>query len=165
VDTWALSAADTNEVLSMEHTRSCLDRIGPRAGDRLFTNRRRAILEFIEDTSPGIHDTLLSACDEERYRLLGHRGHHGSCTENFRAALAELGIPAPRIPSPWNLFENVTTGAGGTLEIAPPLSRPGAYVLLRALIDAIVVFSACPMDIAPTNGPDRRPKDVELVVD
>src|SRR6476469_9277862 len=115
VDTWALSSADPEEVLSMEHTRSCLDKITPRAGDNLFTNRRRPILHLATDSSPGIHDTLLSACDEERYRLLGFEGKHRSCTENFHSALAELGIAAPRIPSPWNLFENVRMDDNGML--------------------------------------------------
>ena len=40
------------------------------AGDFLVTNRRRAILYFAEDTSPGIHDTLMAACDVYRYGLL-----------------------------------------------------------------------------------------------
>jgi len=33
-------------------------------------------------------------------------------------------------------------------------------VVLRALIDCILVFSACPMDVTPINGPDRTPKPV-----
>ena len=165
VDTWALCAGETHEVMSMEHTRSCLDKIAPAVGDRLFTNRRRPILEFIEDTSPGVHDTLLSACDEARYRLLGFEGNHGSCAENFRSALDALGIPAPALPSPWNLFENVRVDARGTLAISPPVSRAGDYVVIRALMDAVVIFSACPMDIALTNGLDRLPKDVELALD
>lgn len=162
VDTWALNAHDPHEALSMEHTRSCLDKLGPAAGDALYTNRRRAILRFEADTSPGVHDTLLSACDEDRYRLLGFAGHHGSCSGNFHAALAELGLPAVAIRSPWNLFENVLVGPGRELAIAPPVSGPGDSVTLRALMDCILVLSACPMDIAPTNGLDRTPKDVLL---
>jgi len=29
-------------------------------------------------------------------------------------------------------------------------------------MDAIVVFSACPMDVTPINGPDRTPKAVHF---
>lgn len=164
VDTWALCSPDTTEVLSMEHTRSCLDKLRPSAGDNLFTNRRRPVLSFAEDSSPGVHDTLLSACDDERYRLLGHDGKHPSCAENFVLALREMGVATPRIPSPWNLFENVRIDDDGTLTIRPPVSRPGDCVVIRALVDVIMVFSACPMDIALTNGLDRRPKDVRLQV-
>jgi len=164
VDTWALCSSDTSEVLSMEHTRSSLDKLRPRVGDDLFTNRRRPMLSLAEDTSPGVHDTLLSACDEERYRLLGYEGKHASCAENFFAALHELGIVAPRVPSPWNLFENVQIDGDGTLAIQPPVSRPGDHVVIRALVDVLMVFSACPMDIALTNGRDRRPKDIGLQI-
>jgi uncharacterized protein YcgI (DUF1989 family) len=164
VDTWALCASDTSEVLSMEHTRSSLDKLRPRVGDDLFTNRRRPVLNLAEDTSPGVHDTLLSACDEARYRLLGFKGTHASCSDNFFAALREIGIAVPRIPSPWNLFENVQIGDDGTLKIQPPVSSPGDHVVIRSLVDVIMVFSACPMDIALTNGLDRQPKDIALYV-
>jgi len=36
-------------------------------------------------------------------------------------------------------------------------------VTLRAEMDLVIVFSACPQDMMPTNGADMTPKDVELV--
>jgi uncharacterized protein YcgI (DUF1989 family) len=38
---------------------------------------------------------------------------------------------------------------------------PGCYVALRAERDCVVVFSACPWDLAdsPINGPDARTAD------
>jgi len=165
VDTWALCASDTSEVMSMEHTRSCLDKLCPRAGDLLYSNRRRPIIRFDQDTSPGVHDTLLSACDEERYRLLGCEGRHASCAENFWQALGEIAVATSRIPSPWNLFENVAIESDGKLAIRPPAARPGDRVAISAIVDLIVVFSACPMDITLTNGLDRRPKDVAIEVE
>ena len=33
-----------------------------------------------------------------------------------------------------------------------PVSTPGSYVRLRAEMDLIVAFSACPQDILPVNG-------------
>lgn len=162
VDTWALCAEGYAEMMSMEHTRSCLDKLCPAVGDSFFTNRRRPILLLEADTSPGVHDTLLSACDQARYDLLGSEGTHRSCVENFYEALAALDIKPPRVPSPFNMFEQVIIMKSGELEIAPPLSRPGDSVTLRALEDAIVVLSVCPMDIALTNGLDRTPKDVAV---
>lgn len=164
VDTWALAADDVSEAMSMEHTRSCLDKLVPSVGDYLFTNLRRPILELEADTSPGVHDTLLSACDEARYKLLGFQGKHGSCAENFHTALTEIGVRFERVPSPLNLFENVVIGPDKTLSISPPMSRAGDSVSLRLLSDAILILSACPMDIAPTNGLDRTPKDVHLII-
>ena len=71
VDTWAFNAADPTEFMSMEHTRTALARVMVATGDALVTNRRRPILTIVEDTSPGIHDTLLAACDRYRYEQLG----------------------------------------------------------------------------------------------
>ncbi len=165
VDTWAFNADDMSEFTSMEHTRSCLEKLFPGIGDALYSNRRRPILTVIEDTSPGVHDTLHAACDVDRYRLLGHKGYHANCADNLRAALAKLGYMTPYIPAPFNMFERVVvTGGqnpGGWLEIQPPLSRPGDYLLLRAELDnVVVVLSACPQDMSLTNGLDRTSKDV-----
>src|SRR3954466_13540752 len=74
VDFWAFNAADLGECMSMEHSRASLLRIIPRVGDRLVTNKRRAILTVIDDTSPGIHDTLIASCDIYRYQELGAKG-------------------------------------------------------------------------------------------
>ena len=45
------------------------------------------------------------------------------------------------------------------LALEPPLSKPGDFIVLRALAEVVVVFSACPMDITPVNG-DRIPRSV-----
>jgi len=63
VDTWAFSADDIREFMSMEHSRVAIGRIIPAIGDTLVTNKRRPILTVVEDTSGGIHDTLFAACD------------------------------------------------------------------------------------------------------
>jgi len=163
-DLWAFASADMGEFLSTEHTRSCLTRLSPRVGDAFHTNRRRPILTVVSDTSPGCHDLLLSACDAARYRLLGHVGPHRSCVDNLHEALAELGLRPPELPSPVNIFENVALGPDGTLEIQPPKVEAGQAITLCAEIDAILVVSACPMDIVPTNGADLRPKGLCLAV-
>jgi hypothetical protein len=63
VDTWAFSRNDLGEFLSNEHTRAHTLHMTPRPGDILRSNRRRPILTLIEDTSGGVHDTLIAACD------------------------------------------------------------------------------------------------------
>jgi uncharacterized protein YcgI (DUF1989 family) len=163
-DTWAFALPNLDEFLSTEHTRSCLDRLAPRVGEAFYSNRRRPILTMVEDTSPGCHDLLMSACDVGRYTLLGHRGYHANCIDNLGAALHELGLQAPELPSPVNVFENVTIGTDGTLHIEPPRVRPGESLTLRAEMDLVLVVSACPMDIVLTNGSDRRPKPIDVSV-
>jgi hypothetical protein len=53
---------------------------------------------------------------------------------------------------------------GNRLMLGTPLSKPGDYVLLRALMNVIVIMSACPMDVVPINGPDCTPRAVHYEI-
>ncbi len=152
-DLWAFVDWDPHEALSMEHLRPALRRTTPRPGDALVTNRRRPLLTLLEDTSPGVHDTLVAACDVHRYRGLGHEGHHDNCVDNLRLALAALGLRPGEVPCPLNLWMNTPADARGEMRWLPPVARPGDRVVLRAEMDAVVVLSCCPMDLLPINGP------------
>jgi len=164
VDTWAFSAADPRECMSMEHSRVHMERVAPCPGKILVTNRRRPILAMLEDTSPGVHDTTLAACDVYRYRLLGCEGYHDNCTDNLASALAAIGIELPFTPSPLNLWENSRVQPDFTQVIEPPVSKPGDHVTFRAEMDLAIVFSSCPQDMVPTNGADGIPKDAHFEI-
>ena len=164
VDTWAFRRDDLTEFMSMEHSRTWLERVMPTVGHSMVTNRRRPILTLVEDISGGIHDTLLAACDRYRYELLGCEGYHDNCTDNLAAALAELGLTPPETPSPWNLFMNIPVGTDGSVSFEPPVSGPGDYVTLRAEMDCVVAFSACPQDVVPINGVDCVPTEAHFEV-
>ena len=164
VDTWAFRRGDLTEFMSMEHSRTSLGRIIPAVGQSMVTNHRRPILTLAGDTSGGIHDTLLAACDRYRYELLGCEGYHDNCTDNLAAALAELGLTPPETPSPWNLFMNIPVAPDGSVGFEPPVSRPGDHLTLRAEMDCVVVFSACPQDIVPINGVDCVPTEAHFQV-
>jgi uncharacterized protein len=157
VDTWAFNSHDMREFMSMEHSRATLRRLIPRVGDALLTNHRRPILTVLEDTSGGIHDTLMAACDRYRYQELGCAEYHDNCTDNLAQALAEMGLTSLETPSPLNLFMNIPWTADGQLAFEPPVSAPGSYIRLRAEIDLIVAFSACPQDLLPINGRAGKP--------
>ena len=163
-DFWAFAQADPNEFLSTEHTRSCLQKLIPAAGDMIYSNLRRAMFTITADTSPGIHDMLLSACDEQRYALLGHAGYHRNCVDNLTQEMQRAGAALPDVPSPFNIFEHVRIGDGGSLSIEPPVVEAGQSITLQAELDVLCVVSACPMDIALTNGPDRRSKPLQLQI-
>ena len=164
VDTWAFNHSDLSEYMSMEHTRTAIGTILPKVGDTMVTNKRNPILSLVEDNTPGIHDTLLAACDRYRYQQLGCVDDHDNCTDNLAAALEELGLVSPETPSPWNLFMNIPVAPDGTLSFQPPLSKPGQYVLLRAEMDCVVAFSACPQDLIPINGVACTPADAHFQI-
>ena len=159
LDTWAFNLDDPSEYMSMEHTRSRLSRLSPRVRDNLFSNRRRPILKLVEDTSPGIHDTLLCACNKEIYRELGCDDGHRSCESNLHEALSFIDHEIALTPAPLNLFMNVPVAPDGTIDRVPPQSRPGDLVRLQTVMNTIIVFSACPQDVTPINGAQCIPRD------
>ena len=162
VDTWALALGDTSEYLSVEHTRRMLGNLFPHQGDAFYSNRRSKMLLLEEDSFPGRHDMLFACCDKWLYQHYGCPPGHANCRDNFQAALFTAGYDANIVPNPVNLWMNIPVRNSEQVSIEPPVSSPGDHVVLRALMDIILVFSACPMDVTLINGEDRTPKAVHL---
>jgi uncharacterized protein len=162
-DLFAFNAGDVSEYASAEHTRAYVNRLFPRIGEPFVTNRRRPILEFERDESPGYHDMLCAACDPERFWGLGVEGWHASCEENLRKAMGELGHEDIEVPQPINLFMNIPVAPDGSLGWEPAETKPGDGAILRAVLDCIVVVSACPQDIVPINGGNPTSLEIELL--
>lgn len=167
VDAWAVNAYDLREYMSMESTRVWNKRLNPKVGDVFVTNHRRPILTLIEDTTPGIHDTVMAACDRHRYHLLGVEGYHRNCQDNMVEGLLEIGVTPPfAIPASFNIFMNIPVLEDrNSLDFRPTVCKPGDYVVLRAEMDCYVIFSACPQDILPIHGEGGAPpKDAQFTV-
>jgi uncharacterized protein len=163
-DTWAFSAANRAEYLSWPHARAWINRTVPIPGDALVTNRRRPILSLVEDTSPGVHDTLIAACDLFRYITLGVHEYHDNCADNLRMAMMAIGLTVPEVPQPFNVWMNIPLAADWTIDWRAPVAGPGDHVTLRAEMDCIVVMSACPQDLIPINGENMTPVELHVEV-
>mgnify|MGYP000580133238 FL=1 len=89
------------------------------------------LVEVVQDTV-GRHDAFAMACASKYYDDIGYPGHV-NCSDNFNLALADRGVdPRPG----WmavNLFFNTNIDGHGVLISDEPWSRPGDYVLFRAL--------------------------------
>ncbi|CAD0113658.1 unnamed protein product [Aureobasidium uvarum] len=167
---WNAMHGDTAqmEYLSMPHTRASTLHMVPRVNDVLVSNLREPMLTLIEDTSSGVHDTLIPACDPQRYKALEIEDweQHGSCAENLVLALKELndraGLKGPKgvgasvtvnsVPAPLNLFMNIPwKGDKGDLSFESPKCKEGDYVRFKAERDIVVIMSACPNDVQQIN--------------
>lgn len=167
VDCWAWNAYDLQEYMCMETTRVWNQRLNPIVGDSFVTNARHPILTVVEDTSPGVHDTFMAACDRRRYELLGVRGYHRNCCDNMFEGMFALGVTPPRANlASFNIFMNIRVQPDGkTLHTLPTVTRAGDAITLRADMDCFVAFSACPQDIVNIQGQDdNTPKPVALDV-
>ena len=100
VDTWAFtlstfpptSTSKITSQMSMQHTRASLNKIVPVKGDGLYNNERQRMFTLTEDTTEGIHDTLIAACDQYRYEELGGEPGHRNCADNLVEVLNRIGI-------------------------------------------------------------------------
>jgi uncharacterized protein len=161
-DTWAVAVAGEGAALSMSHSRLATGHISPKVGDVLVDDQRQPMLRVVADTTDGGHDTLIAACDLQRYRALGHQGHHANCSENFRAAMAEHGLAPAVVPDPLNLFMAVPVALDGTLSLQPSRAPAGSEVVFEALQDILLVVSACPQDLVPISGHAATPRQIDL---
>jgi len=163
IDCWALNADNMGEYMSMEHCRVAYERVCPRKGDIMVTNRRRPILKIVEDSAPGTHDTLLAACDRYRYEQLGCTEYHRNCTDNFWEALVAIGMKPVELPSPFNLWQNTPVEPDGTIKPNPPVTRKGDYIVMKAEMDLVICLSACPQDMTAICANTPRNAHFEIV--
>jgi uncharacterized protein YcgI (DUF1989 family) len=132
-------------------------------GDVLWSDRSNPMLTIVAD-QVGRHDFLYSACSLDMYRIQYGMTGHANCTDNLCAALRELGIEPDPLPTPLNLFMNVEVGAGGRLVFAPPRSRAGDSVVLRAEMDLAIALSSCPASTC-NGGAPAKPLAFEILGD
>lgn len=117
---------------------------------KYFDHDLTPLVEVIQDTC-GRHDTFGLACNAKYYDDIGYPGHV-NCSDNFNAVLDPYGIPARPGWMAANFFFNTAIDEHGVMYADEPWSRPGDYVLLRALTDLVCVSSSCPDDTSAANG-------------
>ncbi len=116
------------------------------------------LVEIVRDTC-GRHDAFGLACTSRYYDDMGYPGH-ANCTENFNHALAPFGVKPREGWMALNYFYNTGIGHNNVLFLDEPWSRPGDYVLMKALTDIVCVSSSCPDDIDAANAWD--PTDIHV---
>lgn len=141
-------------------TRSLMGSLYPQPGifSKYWSVDHEPLVEIIQDTC-GRHDTFGLACTARYYDDLGYPGHI-NCSDNMNLELGQFQVK-PRGGWPAiNFFFNTMLDDTNALGMDDPWSRPGDYVMLKALTDLVCVSSACPCDIDPANG--WNPTDIQV---
>jgi len=125
---------------------------------KFYTQDFEPMVELVRDTC-GRHDSFGTACTAKYYDDMGYPGHP-NCSENFNRALQPFGIQSRPGWMAINLFFNTNIDDTNQMYFDEPWSRPGDYVLMRALRDMVCVSSACPCDVDPANG--WNPTDIQM---
>jgi aminomethyltransferase len=148
---WDKLQGGSERGLDSTTTHSLMGNAYPQPGlyGKFYDQDQEPLVEVVRDTV-GRHDTFGLACYAKYYEDLGYFGHV-NCTDNFNEQLLPYTI-APRRGWPaLNLFYNTSFDADNFLLSDEPWSRPGDYVLFRAMTDLVCLSSACPDDIDPAN--------------
>ncbi len=141
-------------------TRTLLGRSYPQPGlpSKAFDRDFEPLVEILQDTV-GRHDAFATACNSRYYDDMGYPGHI-NCTDNFNHALEPYGVKPRKGWEALNFFYNTRVDDHNQLYLDEPWTRPGDYVLMRALTDLVCVSSSCPDDIDPANG--WEPTDIHV---
>ncbi|MEM7260106.1 MAG: DUF1989 domain-containing protein, partial [Pseudomonadota bacterium] len=154
--------AGIERCLDATTTRTLMASAYPQPGlhAKFYDQDMQAMVQVIRDTC-GRHDTFGLACTAKYYDDAGYPGHV-NCSDNFNHALAQYSIHPRAGWMAMNFFFNTAIDDTNQMLGDEPWSRPGDYVLLKALKDLVCVSSACPDDIDPANG--WNPTDIHVRV-
>ncbi|MCK8462251.1 aminomethyltransferase family protein [Aliiroseovarius sp. S1339] len=146
--------------LDVTTTRTLMGHAYPMPGlhAKYYDQEMLPLVEVVQDTC-GRHDAFAMACTEKYYNDMGYPGHV-NCSTNFNGALADYGVAPRRGWMAINFFFNTFLDEHGVMYSDEPWSRPGDFVLLRALTDIVCVSSACPDDTSAANG--WNPTDIHI---
>ena len=163
-DFQAFSAAQLDKgierCLDVTTTRSLVAMGYPQPGlmAKYYDQDMRPLIELVQDNCCR-HDAFGLACTAKYYEDLGYPGHV-NCSDNFNSALGRYPIQARPGWMAMNFFYNTGIDDQNQFYLDEPWSRPGDYVLMRALEDLVCVSSACPCDIDSANG--WNPTDIHV---
>lgn len=143
-DLICFNLADRKEYLSSGRTIDYAETIFLTTGHKFYSNRSNVMFTIVEDTV-GRHDFLLTPCSSDTFRIIyGHENPHRGCFGNLVEALSGYGIDPDDIPITFNVFMHVAVnGETGKVDVLPPTSKAGDFIVIEANMDLIVGLTAC----------------------
>jgi uncharacterized protein YcgI (DUF1989 family) len=159
-DLFLVDADDVADGLSNGRTFDYGGTLALSVGARLYSSCSRLMATIVAD-DVGVHDFLYAPCSQAMFeRQYGVTVPHPNCLDNLTTALAAWDVPPATVTIPFNAFMNVSVAPDGGLTIAPPRSRAGDAIALRAERDLLVAVSAC--SAGNCNGGGARPIGVDV---
>lgn len=135
---------DHDDTFSPGRTMDYNERLIPKVGDVLYSNRSTPLARIVDD-NVGVHDLLLTPCSRTMFERRGEMNHR-SCLENLASALEAFGLGEDDVHATLNVFMDVRV-EHNTIKIYPPPSRPGDYFEVAAETDLVVAVAACASEV------------------
>ena len=141
-------------------TRSMIGHAYPQPGmaSKFFDQDLTPLVEIVQDTC-GRHDTFGHACTARTYHLQGYPDHD-NCSDNISHEMAAYDVTRRASWPAINFFYNTEIAHGGVIRSDDGWSRPGDYILMRAMTDLVCVSTSCADDLSPING--WNPTDIQI---
>lgn len=141
-------------------TRTLMGALYPAPGlfSKYYSVDHEPLVQIVQDTC-GRHDSFGLACTARYYEDMGYPGH-ANCSDNMSEQLEHFGVVRRAGWPAINFFFNTMLDETNAIGMDDPWSRPGDYVLVRALTDLVCVSTGCPCDIDPANG--WNPTDIQV---
>lgn len=152
------------ERYNMPDTLKCQHTAFVTAGHALYSDMGRVLASITADTC-GWHDPLAGHADAElvarkwgRTSYQEHRNaRHRNTRDEFLIELGKWGLGPQDLVSNLNFFSKVVADEQGRLAFVPGNSVAGAYVDLRAELNALVVLTTCPHPMDTSQAWPARP--------
>ena len=159
VDFFAEAAGNPEEFLSPGVTIDCCESLKLKAGDTIYSNQYRPMLEVLCD-DVGEHDLLHPCCRPEMYEFFYHNGEgHPNCLDNINQALGERRASITLV----NLFMHTKINADGSISVEEPISKAGDKITMKAMMDLTVGAAACSVSESKCNSGKCSP--IKIVVE
>lgn len=151
-DLFCSDSTDPEDTLSAGRTMDYNESVRLEPGFFLYAHSGNKLLEVMEDSSPGVHDLLVTPCSLQMFQMMNkNTDYHPSCLENLAKNLASFGLREKQITSTLNIFMNIDLNEAGRLKVIAPRSKPKDFILFKAHRDLIVGLTAC-SDEGTNNG-------------
>lgn len=152
---------DYTERYSGENTKLINGTFNPTTDHIIVSENSNTMLTIVEDTV-GRNYAADAMCSEEvNYRRYGIRGTI-NCKDNLAKAVEPWGIKKHETPGCFVPFMYVKVNEDDSYTIEETPSRAGDYIDMRAEMDLLVGFSACPQENNPVN--DYNPTPLKYII-
>jgi uncharacterized protein YcgI (DUF1989 family) len=143
VDLVSYSDCSPRQYLSSPRTMDYNNKIYFTTGDLLYSDQSDSMWTILDDLVDK-HCFIFAPCDQKMFeRSYDVDEPHPNCFENLSSSLSQFGIQPGEIFIPFNIFMHAEFTESGKIEIKPPRSKPGDFIVLRAEMDMNVGISAC----------------------
>jgi hypothetical protein len=157
------------ERLNLPDTLKCQHIARLTKGNCLYSDMGRVLVSITEDTC-GWHDPLAGCSNArivaQKYGELNYQKARNDCHrnahDNFLVELGKYGMGERDLAMNVNFFNKVTVDDEGKMIFHTGNSRAGAFVDLRAEMNALVVLNTCVHPLNPATA--YAPKPVHLAV-